>query len=147
MLDWNKLLLLIDLFILNIYFVLVYYKTNMAITIPSTTVKSRFLKTLAVGTVYRDPRNSNVYIIQEKKINDCLSKVGCSYFGSQEPIDIVVPDKYMKMEGIKRANIMTVMKVKVDALEKLNQDLMSKLSVKSRLEQIKELMGDSDCFR
>ena len=118
----------------------------MAITIPSTTVKSRFLKTLAVGTVYRDPRNGNVYIIQEKKVNDCLSKVGGAYFGNQEAIDIVVPDKYMKMEGIKRANIMTVMKEKVDALEKLNQDLMSKLSVKSRLEQIKELMGDRDCF-
>ena len=62
-------------------------------------------------------------------------------------IDIIVPDKYMKMEGIKQANIMTVMKEKVDALEKLNQDLMRKFSVKSRLEQIKELMGDSDCFR
>ena len=83
-------------------------------------IESRFLKTLAVGTVYKDPRNGNVYIIQEKKVNDCLSKVGGAYSGSQVAIDIVVPDKYMKMEGIKRANIMTVMKEKVDALEKLN---------------------------
>ena len=37
--------------------------------IPSTTVKSRFLKTLPVGTIYKDPRNNHIYIIEEKKIN------------------------------------------------------------------------------
>ena len=41
--------------------------------IPSTTVKSRFLKTLPVGTIYKDPRNNHIYIIEEKKINECLS--------------------------------------------------------------------------
>ena len=38
------------------------------------------------------------------------------------------------MEGIKRANIMTVMKEKVDALEKLNQDLMSKIGADKRVD-------------
>ena len=34
----------------------------MTITIPSTTVKSRYIKTLAVGTVYKDPRNNYTYL-------------------------------------------------------------------------------------
>ena len=51
--------------------------------IPSTTVKSRFLKTLPVGTIYKDPRNNHVYIIEEKKINECLSKIGTPYLGSE----------------------------------------------------------------
>ena len=48
----------------------------MKLTIPLTTVKSRFLKTLPVGTIYKDPRNGHSYIIEEKKINECLSKTG-----------------------------------------------------------------------
>jgi hypothetical protein len=77
----------------------------MKLTIPSTTVKSRFLKTLPVGTIYKDPRNGHSYIIEEKKINECLSKTGVPYIGSDAPIEIQVPDKYMKLDNPKRANI------------------------------------------
>jgi hypothetical protein len=28
---------------------------------------------LPVGTIHKDPRNAHVYIIEEKKINECLS--------------------------------------------------------------------------
>ena len=57
----------------------------MKLTIPSNTVKS---KTLPVGTVYKDPRNGHSYIIEEKKINECLSKIGTPYLGSDPCIEI-----------------------------------------------------------
>lgn len=118
----------------------------MKLTIPSTTVKSRFLKTLPVGTIYKDPRNGHSYIIEEKKINECLSKTGVPYIGSDAPIEIQVPDKYMKLDNPKRANIMALMKDKLNQLESLNRELMCKLDVKSRYQQIKELMGDRKYF-
>ena len=102
----------------------------MKLTIPSTTVKSRFLKTLPVGTIYKDPRNGHPYIIEEKKINECLSKTGVPYIGSDAPIEIQVPDKYMKLDNPKRANIMALMKDKLNQLESLNRELMCKLDVK-----------------
>ena len=80
----------------------------MKLTIPSTTVKSRFLKTLPVGTIYKDPRNGHSYIIEEKKINECLSKTGVPYIGSDAPIEIQVPDKYMKLDNPKRAKSLTL---------------------------------------
>ncbi len=103
----------------------------------STTVKSRFLQTLPVGTIYKDPRNGHSYIIEEKKINECLSKTGVPYIGSDAPIEIQVPDKYMKLDNPKRANIMALMKDKLNQLESLNRELMCKLDVKSRYQQIK----------
>jgi hypothetical protein len=119
----------------------------MKLTIPSTTVKSRFLKTLPVGTIYKDPRNGHSYIIEEKKINECLSKTGVPYIGSDAPIEIQVPDKYMKLDNPKRANIMALMKDKLNQLESLNRELMCKLDVKSRYQQIKELMGDRNILK
>ncbi len=101
----------------------------MKLTIPSTTVKSRFLKTLPVGTIYKDPRNGHSYIIEEKKINECLSKTGVPYIGSDAPI-----------------NITALMKDKLNQLESLNRELMCKLDVKSRYQQIKELMGERKYF-
>ena len=68
----------------------------MTVTIPSTTVRNRFLKTLPIGTIYKDPRNEYHYEVQERKSNTTLSKVGVPYFGSNQVIDIDVPDKWMK---------------------------------------------------
>ena len=106
--------------------------------IPSTTVKSRFLKTHPVGTMYKDRLNNHVYIIEEKKINECLSKIGTTYLGSEPCIEIQVPEKYMKLDNPKRANVLSLMK------EKLNQlkDLLTKLDFKSRYQQIKQWMGE-----
>ena len=118
----------------------------MTITIPSTSVKSRFLKTLAVGSIFKDPRNNYSYIVGEKKVNGTLLKISSAYFGSEEPVIIDVPDKYMKLDNPKRANIMTIMKDKMIQLEKLNADLMTKLNVKSKYSQIKELMCDRKYF-
>jgi hypothetical protein len=39
----------------------------MTLTVPSTTVKAHFLKTLPLSTVYKDPRNNHIYEVQEKQ--------------------------------------------------------------------------------
>ena len=68
------------------------------------------------------------------------------YVGSDAPIEIQVPDKYMNLDYPKRANIMALMKDKLNQLESLNRELMCKLDVKSRYQQIKELMGEHKYF-
>ena len=52
----------------------------------------------------------------------------------------------MKLDNPKRANIMSVMKNKLIILEQLNADLMTKLNIKSKYSQIKELMCDRKYF-
>jgi hypothetical protein len=73
-------------------------KGLMKLTIPSATVKSRFLKTLPFGTIYKDPRNGHSYIF-DRKNNECLSKTGTTYIGSDSRIEIQVPEKYMKLDN------------------------------------------------
>lgn len=114
----------------------------MKLTVPSTTVKCRFLKTLAIGTIYKDPRNNYVYEVQERKVGSCYSKIAVPHFGGDEPIELDVPDTLMKAENPECANIMSLMKQKIAHLEALNAQLMSKLDLKSRFDQIQELMDD-----
>ena len=47
----------------------------MPLNIPSTSVRSKYLKTLAVGTVYKDPKSGYNYEVVEKKLNSSLVKV------------------------------------------------------------------------
>lgn len=118
----------------------------MKVTIPSTTVKSRFLKSLPIGTVYKDPRNNHVYRVEEKRINEGLSKVGIAYFGADEPIEVDVPEKYMKLDNPKKVNIMATMKAKLCQLELINSQLMEKLYSKTKYDQIKQLLGTKKMF-
>ncbi|KAJ3221295.1 hypothetical protein HDU81_010740 [Chytriomyces hyalinus] len=133
----------------------------MTVTIPSTTVRNRFLKTLPIGSIYKDPRNEHHYEVQERKINTTLSKVGVPYFGSNQAIDIVVPDKWMKMVNPVRANINQSMKERIIELEETVKRLQSelreatdpdfeKLSVieikHSLLDKIKQLMNGNEYF-
>ncbi|KAI8836002.1 hypothetical protein BJ741DRAFT_564379 [Chytriomyces cf. hyalinus JEL632] len=98
----------------------------MKCVVPSTSVRSKYLKSLPIGTVHRDPRNNHIYEIQERKINSTLSKVGIPYFGSNEAIMIDVPDKHLKMENPIRANINQSMKEKIAELEETINQLRSK---------------------
>lgn len=104
------------------------------------------MKILPIGTIYKDPRNEYSYFVGEKKVNDTLSKTGSAYFGTENPIVIEVPEKYMKIDNPKRANIMSIMKDKIIQLEKLNADLMTKLNAKGKYQQIKELMCERKYF-
>ena len=112
----------------------------MKLTVPSTTIKSHFLKSLPLNTVFKDPCNSHIYEIQEKKFGTSFSKIAVPYFGTKEFIELQVPIKCMKMENPERANIMLKMKERMLQLETLNTQLMAKLNTKSCLEQINELL-------
>ena len=46
----------------------------MTLNIPSTSVRSKYLKTLPVGTVYKDPKSGYNYEVTEKKLNNTLIK-------------------------------------------------------------------------
>ena len=79
----------------------------MTFHIPSTTVKSKYLKSVPFSTGFQD--NDYSYQVIERDINSALSKtitVVASYSGTKEAITIVFPDKYLKLENPKRANIM-----------------------------------------
>ncbi|KAJ3124935.1 hypothetical protein HK100_011059 [Physocladia obscura] len=71
----------------------------------ATTVRTRFLKPLPIGIVYKDPRNQHTYKVIEKRINTTFSKYGAPYLGPTEPALIDVPDKWMKMTNPQQANI------------------------------------------
>lgn len=116
----------------------------MPITVPSTTVKSKFLKTRPIHTVYKDPRNGYAYQIIEKNFNGNLIKTAVPYLGQEEiPIEIQVPPELLKVENPHRANIMTVMKNKVKELEHEILDLKCQLNEKcTPYDKIKQLMGD-----
>ena len=119
----------------------------MTLTVPSTTVKAHYLRTLPLKTVYRDPRNKHVYEVQEKRVGKAYSKTGVPYFGPAEPVELEdVQDKHLKLENPNRANIMATMKKKLYKLEALNAQLMAKLDVKSRYDEILEFLGKEKYF-
>lgn len=114
----------------------------MSLHIPSCNVKSKFLKSLPVGTVFRDPRNHYHYEIVEKKVNMTLSKAALPYIdGTKQPIDINVPDKFLKLENPNRANILSFMKQRLLELEQINDELLKKRD-KSCYQQIQEILGE-----
>ena len=118
----------------------------MKVTIPSTTVKSGFLKTIPIGTIYIDPRNDYKYQVQERRINTSMTKAGVAYFGQQDGITIEVPETMMKIANPKRCNIMTTMKDKLNKLEALNSELIAKLNLNSKLDEIKKLLGQEKYY-
>jgi hypothetical protein len=117
----------------------------MTFNIPSTTVKSKYLKSLPISTVFRDPRNDYSYQVVERDNNSTLSKSAVPYLGKNEPITIDVPDTYLKLENPKRANIMAVMKQRITELEQMNKQL-AKAKHKSTYHKIKKALGDNRYF-
>jgi hypothetical protein len=83
--------------------------------------------------------------LQKSELECCICYDDIS--GSDAPIKIQVPEKYMKLDDPKRANIMALVKDKLNQLESLNRELMCKLDVKSRYQQIKELMVERETER
>jgi ribosomal protein S18 len=117
----------------------------MTFNIPSTTVKSKYLKSLPISTVFRDPRNDYSYQVVERDNNSTLSKTAVPYLGKEESITIDVPDKYLKLENPKRANIMAVMKQRISELEQMNKQL-AKAKHKSTYHKIQKALGDNRHF-
>jgi hypothetical protein len=146
-------------------FCLLCSNKQMTVSIPATTVRSKFLKTLPVGSIYKDPRNEYTYEIQERcinSINSTLSKVAVPYFGSTEPVIVDVPEKHMKMINPVRANINQSLKQKIVLLEETVNRLQSELLTDkgsnavinekepqkdSLLDKIKQLMNGKEYYK
>jgi hypothetical protein len=78
----------------------------MALNIPSTSVRSKHLKTLPVGCVFKDPKSGYNYEVVQKRLNDGLIKAAVAYIGSEKeaiPLEDV-PVKYLKIDNPQRTN-------------------------------------------
>ena len=115
----------------------------MTFNIPSTTVKSKYLKSLPISTVFRDPRNDYSYQVVERDNNSTLSKAAVPSLSWRKRFNF--PDKYLKLENPKRANIMAVMKQRITELEQMNKQL-AKAKHKSTYHKIKTALGDNRHF-
>ena len=55
------------------------------LVIPSSTLRSRYIRTIPIGTVVKDPVNGHAYLIEEKKLNNnSLVKVATPYIGNNQ---------------------------------------------------------------
>ena len=111
--------------------------------IPSTTVKSQYLqRNLKLNSIFIDPCNGFKYKVEEREQNGTISKVATYYSGSEDGLEIDVPEKYRKLQNVKRCTPLHSMRLKIDQLETLNKQLMSKIVVgQTSYEQIQELLG------
>ena len=111
----------------------------MRTVIPSTTVRSLYLTTLPLNTVYIDPRNAHSYSIQEKQVESKYFKVAVPYIsGNASPIELSdVPPQFLKAENPVRANISHTLKQRITQLEVINKSLQS-----ATFKQIQRIFGD-----
>jgi hypothetical protein len=119
----------------------------MTLNIPSTSLRSKYLKTLPVGTVYKDPKSGYNYKVTEKKLNNTLIKVAVAYLGSDiEPISLQdVTEEYLKIEHPQKANIMKLMKNRLIALQKENKVLLEQQQ-KSLYQRIKDHLNEQNYY-
>ena len=90
----------------------------MTITLPSTSIKAKYLRTIPVSSVYRDPNGYN-YQVVEKKMNNSLIKSAQHYLGQEiEPIILQdIPEDMLKKDNPNKANITKLMKSSINELE------------------------------
>ena len=100
----------------------------MKLSIPSTSVKARFFKTLPLGTIYKDPRNGYAYEVKERKQGQTFTKTGEPYIGSAQPVTVEVADTLLKQLNPQRTNIMRTMKIKIEQLKTENKQLRQVIS-------------------
>ena len=117
------------------------------INLPSTTVRSKYLRTLPINTVYVDPKKGHKYQVVERRVGNVMLKAALNYLDNEiEAIQLenITPDM-LKVDNIKKANINKSMKIKIHTLEdKVRRLLLS--PHKSLYHRIKELLGDVDYY-
>jgi hypothetical protein len=59
-----------------------------SLNLPSTTVKSKYLKCLPIKTTYQDPINGYFYQVVEKEFNSSLIKAAVPSFDGTKAIQI-----------------------------------------------------------
>jgi hypothetical protein len=92
--------------------------------IPACSVKSRFLRTLPIGTVFLDSTTNYSYQVVERKLKNNLVKSAIPYLGKEEPIELDVPIEMRKQSNPVKANISKVRKSKIQSLEDKCRSLM-----------------------
>ena len=61
----------------------------MSLKIPATSIRTKFLKSLPLGTCYLDSKTKYVYEVIEKKLNNNFVKSAVPYLGKdKEPIEL-----------------------------------------------------------
>ena len=113
--------------------------------IPATSVKSRFLRTLPIGTIYSDSTTNYSYQVVEKKLNNTLVKSAVPYLGRDEPIELEVPPEMRKLKNPVKANISKVMKSKIQNLEDKCRSLMKNQN-RSLYHRLKDILEDDESF-
>jgi hypothetical protein len=122
-----------------------------SLNLPSTTVKSKYLKCLPIQTTYQDPLNGYFYKVIEKECNSSLIKAAVPSFDGTKAITIDVPEKFLKLQNTTRPNINALMKQRVNELEAEIKCLKSN-KFKCTTTSIKEQLGNKcyyesdDCF-
>ena len=98
----------------------------MTLNIPSTSVRSKYLKRLPVVTVYKDPKSKFNYEEIEKQMNNSLVKVAVPYLSSEkQPILLdEIPAEYLKLDSVPKANILKSIKIRLMELEETNKQLV-----------------------
>jgi hypothetical protein len=116
--------------------------TNILV-IPSSTLRSKYIRTIPIGTVVKDPVNNHSYIIEVKKLNK-NSLVKVNYIGNEDPIELTVDEQHLKIMNPKRANVNLILKSRITELEEKVTSLNSLLKTRSKYEQIKHLMNGDE---
>lgn len=117
------------------------------LVIPSSTLRSRYIRTIPVGTVVKDPVNGHSYIVEEKKLNNnSLVKVATPYIGNEAPIELTVDEQHLKVVNPRRANVNLILKNRITELEEKVTSLNSMLKSRSKYEQIKHLMNGDEYY-
>ena len=65
------------------------------INLPSTTVRSKYLRTLPINTVYVDPKNGHRYQVIERRVGNVMLKAALNYLDNDiEAIQLegIAPD-------------------------------------------------------
>ena len=98
----------------------------MTLNIPSTSVRSKYLKRLPVVTVYKDPKSKFNYEDIEKQMNNSLVKVAVPYLSSEkQPILLdEIPAEYLKLDSVPKANILKSNKIRLMELEETNKQFV-----------------------
>lgn len=124
----------------------------MTLSIPSTTLRAKYIRTLPINSVYKDPKNDQNYIVVERKLNNSFSKTAEPYF--EDKIEAMVleniPEDMMKIDNPIKANPNKILKSRIQSLEDKCRVLLQN-QCKSLYHRIKELLDDnyhetSDCF-
>ena len=124
----------------------------MTLSIPSTTLRAKYIRTLPINSVYKDPKNDQKYIVVERKLNNSFIKTAEPYFEDKiEPMVLEnIPEDMLKIDNPIKANPNKLLKSRIQSLEDKCRVLLQN-QYKSLYHRIKELLDDnyhetSDCF-